>query len=929
VPPIEHSETIRRFAYEGPLSLAQLALLGLAAAALTGFLIWRDTRSLNSTPRFLFLLCARLIALGIILWMLAGPSMDTISRETKPKSIVILADASGSMGLVDPVDGSGGSARWGEAQAKPVGPIEARQLDGAIGTLESARANLLHLRQAGQDAAREAEWNRLWKQLQESVKSAATQLDAVAARWPGRDEEVKTGLARAADFLRQGMGGANSGAAMTGGRRERDSKLDETGDFIEAGLQRVERLAQKAAVRAEQTPASSGQASGLAGLSAITRKEKIASWLDGAEASWLKELETKARVLRYTFDAKSSPVAERNWSKALADQAGESSGATDLSAALGQAAQDAAKQPVDAVVMVTDGGHNYGRDPRDEASGLRGTPLYLVPIGTTEMPRDVIVHHAHAPRAVFKEDTVVVDAMTTAYSCEGEQLKVELLADGIVAETKTQAISSKVFDGRVTFRWKASELGRHKLKVRAEPLARERSIDNNESPVEVEVMEDTIRVLIADNFPRWEFRYLVNLFKRDKHVEFEQTLFEPNDSTDAGPPQAFPADLEAWRRYRVVIIGDVTPAELPRERQEMLRKYVADEGGNVIFIAGDAAMPGAFAGQPLEELIPTAASTANNGSGEGMGLVVTAEGSVSIATQLDDDPLTSERIWREMSAKLPVYNLSKISKPKPTSHVLIAAAPIRGAAPNLAGEQNAFLSWQYVGAGRVIYIAAPITYQLRYRNGDGHHHRFWGQLLRWAIARDLSSGSKTVRLATDKNRYEQGEQSQIVLRLTQADGRVVSGGTANVEARQGGQLLKMVEMREDATAPGAYRGDFNGLPPGNITLRAAGATVDMLLRQEGRREPVEQIINVDPRGTAELANPLCNLPLLGQIADASGGAVVPPVAIENALAGMDLTPKSEEKLLSRQPMWDRWSLLWVFFLCVTMEWLARKKWGML
>ena len=156
-----------------------------------------------------------------------------------------------------------------------------------------------------------------------------------------------------------------------------------------------------------------------------------------------------------------------------------------------------------------------------------------------------------------------------------------------------------MFDGRVSFRWKAAELGRHILKVRAVPLPRERSLDNNEAQTEVEVMEDTIRVLLADDLPRWEFRYLSMLFKRDKHVEFDQLIFEPNDDSASRGPGFVSPGCGGMARYRVVILGDVTPAECPPAQQELLRKYVVEDGGNLVVVAGETAMPEAFAGQPL------------------------------------------------------------------------------------------------------------------------------------------------------------------------------------------------------------------------------------------------------------------------------------------------------------------------------------------
>jgi hypothetical protein len=465
--------------------------------------------------------------------------------------------------------------------------------------------------------------------------------------------------------------------------------------------------------------------------------------------------------------------------------------------------------------------------------------------------------------------------------------------------------------------------GRHTLQVRALPVPRELTLDNNQAQVEVEVMEDVIKVLVADDLPRWEFRYIVNLFKRDKHVSFEQLLFEPNDEAGKQAAPSFPRTMDGWRKYRVIILGDVSPDELTVTQQEMLRKYVSEEGGNLVVIAGQTAMPAAFQDQPLFGMIPAVTSSEPPNPTQPFSLSVTGEGSSSVPTQLDDDPLASERIWREMSTKLPIYNLSSVAKPKPTAHVLISATT-----PRRSTEEEAFLSWQYVGLGRVVYLSAPVTYQLRYQNGDLYHHRFWGQLLRWAIAREMSTGSKTVRIITDKTTYSKGDTAQIAVRLTQTDGQVVAGAQCSIEARQDGHIVSTIPLHEEPGSPGAYRGTLDNLALGSVTLRAAGSMVEKLLAAEGHPDPVEQIITVDPAVSTEMNNPLCNLPLLGEIADASGGSLTPPAGLKNAIANVNTVPDIMETVVSRDTLWDRWVWLWLFIAFVGAEWCARKYWRM-
>ena len=915
-----HSDTIQKFALQGPLSPLQLLLLGLALAGIMGYLAWHWARDSGSWKKAAFLLLMRLGALAVALWMLAGASTVTVRRDTRAKSVLFMVDSSASMGLVDPVDGSGETVRWSGSDSKLRDAPPVAALDEVTGALQSARSDVTRLRLLTESGDPGQNGQLLWDQIHHTVDDAAASLAPLVSPVSRADADAGIELGRIAAFLKDNSAPMGSWKKAAGTSPE--DRLDETAAFITAATQRVERQSRALAAAYEKDSAGQDKA-GLARESKLSRDDKVTTWLEAAEKSWLKDVTNHAAIERYTFSSYVLPLAGSDWRKVLRTNNNPAANSTDLAAALNRAAQQAGKQSVDAVVMVTDGGHNTPANPLQGAAALHDVPLYIVPIGSQVMPRDAILHHLQAPRAVFKDDTAVIDAMVTAYSCEGEQLQVQLISDDVIVEKHIIDVETPMYDGRVSFKWKGIIPGRHSLQVKILPVPRELTLDNNQAQVEVEVMEDVIKVLVADDLPRWEFRYLVNLFKRDKHVAFEQLLFEPNDETPNAAPPSFPRTMADWTKYRVVILGDVTPAQLNSAQQEMLRKYVAEEGGNLIVIAGQTAMPAAFDSQPLGAMIPATVSAEPANPTVPFSLVVTAEGSTAVPTQLDDDPLASERIWREMSSKLPIYNLSSISKPKPTAHVLIAATT-----PRRSSEEEAFLSWQYIGLGRVIYVAAPVTYQLRYENGDLYHHRFWGQLLRWAIAREMSSGSKTVRLITDKSAYTRGDTAQLSLRLSQLDGQTVSGAQCAIEARQDGRLTAVVPLHEEPGSPGDYRGSLDNLALGPVTLRAAGLIVTNLLATEGRTDPVEQIISVDPVISSELNNPLCNLPLLGQIADASGGFLTPPGALKTALGRVNAVPDVRETVTSVEALWDSWSCLWLFIAFIAAEWLVRKYWRM-
>ena len=897
--------TTTEFAFEPFLPLWLFLLVALALLALSFWISRHDSRFADRPKVRWFLFALRAVALLILLWMLLGPTLVRTDRKFTRKAIAILVDASASMGLVDPPDGSGNVTRW--RLNAPAG------LDEPVATLRSAQVQLQRFSKVSDDtkdlqAARTA-FALSVQGLEDGVSKLKQQSDRTIL------DTARLIEGRALPTLRQKAAEFSSGKSLAA--LERAHWLPERLAQLSTAISTVERVAEQTARNAEEKAKSSA-------AEQLSRSDKVNAFLAAAEESWLKDVRQKATVNAYEFGAKVTPKGGAVFSPnskpaSLAD-------ATQLGAALQQIALDQTAQPLEAAILITDGGHNAGRDPRALAASLSGTALHIVPIGNTKMQRDVILHHTYAPKAVIQKDTVVIDSIVTAYDCANETINIELVAGEKVLDRQTLPVESEVFDKRVQFRWPAAELGRHTLAVRVVPVPKERTEENNEAKTDVLVMEDKIHVLVADNFPRWETRYLLNLFKRDDRVVFDQLLFEPQRTAGDGVRSDFPATPDEWSKYRVIILGDVLPTQLTPQHQKELHRYVSEGGGNVIMVAGKDAMPGAFLDQPLAGLLPVEATRSVAGDAA-FYLHLGDEASMTLAVQVAENPGTTERVWRDMSERLPIYGLSDFSKPKPTTHSLIWASMSKKQFNPAEASTRAFLAWHYVGAGRVVYLSAPVTYQLRYRQGDTFHHRFWGQLLRWTVARDLGEGSRTVRLSTDKSRYEQGEPAQVSVRLRQLDGQPVNGASLQISAVHEGKPVQELALREDSARPGLYSVAFEQLPVGPVKLQVSGDRIKGLLAAENYQRPIESIVHIDPSGMLELRHPLCNLPLLREIADASGGMIVQPTGLPAALKQLNLEPEVLESV-TRQPLWNRWDLLALFIGCLALEWSLRKFLGL-
>lgn len=371
-----------------------------------------------------------------------------------------------------------------------------------------------------------------------------------------------------------------------------------------------------------------------------------------------------------------------------------------------------------------------------------------------------------------------------------------------------------------------------------------------------------------------------------------------------------------------MILGDLNTSELDPGKQKALKEYLVDRGGTVILIAGDQAMPHAFLGMPLLDFLPVSASEVQDPS-QGYDLALSAEGLQSPAMQIADPPESSDDIWKEMTRQLPIYSLSQYCTPKPTARTLINATKQAGS----DSENKAFLCWQTVGRGRIIYLAAPAVYQLRMKFGDRYHYRFWGQLVRWAVARDLSQGSKTVKLATDRSRAVVGDNVQVIANLSDLGNRPLASAEVRVQASTNGQAASLIELRPDPKIPGRYLGEFSPKEEGTLSLQAFGADVAQLLASEGVTKPITTTVIVESTPSVEMQDTRSNVPLLKQIAELTGGQIVPPAAVSQLVELTDLEPTVHEEKI-RQPIWNRWGLLWLFCGFLSFEWALRKATGL-
>ncbi len=619
--------------------------------------------------------------------------------------------------------------------------------------------------------------------------------------------------------------------------------------------------------------------------------------------------------------------------------------ATDWAPAMARALQWPDDAPVLGVVLLTDGRQNAAGDPSplvDRLAG-RGIPIYPVLVGSTTPPPDVAVVSVKAPEGVNLGDLAHVSAV----------LKLDGLAPGTAvdvtlarpnAEPMVQVVRVPADGSRptATFRVVLDAVGSVPLTVAVEAPPDDARGDNDRRTVVVRVADDKARVLLVDGEARWEFRYLRNALARDPRVTVDAVVFRQPASTGSAEPtyplswpaRGAPAEPDPLGRYDLVVLGDVDPADLAGDAWARLDAYVAGRGGTLVFLPGPRAWPGATAGEAARALLPVlgprpipldpalAADPAHPALPPGLPIAPRAEAVADPEAwpmlQIGDGPDATRQAW-EALPRLPWVVAGK-AKPSATT---LAVVPGRE-------DEGAVMAFQPYGLGKVLWVGTDATWRWRFRVGDEVHHRFWGQVVRWAGSGSLAVGNRVVRHGPVKPRAGEGEPIRLQARLAED----VAGLPADLLMaarvfRRDSQAdaVAIVPLRAVAGQPRLFEGEAPPLPEGAYVVRLDSPELAALSESRGAGPIPGAPLEVAARDTPERVELAAARDPLDRLAAATGGRVFLDT-------DADLLPpllKSRTRPVERTeetPLWDHPGTLVLFFAILTAEWILRKRAGL-
>lgn len=591
-----------------------------------------------------------------------------------------------------------------------------------------------------------------------------------------------------------------------------------------------------------------------------------------------------------------------------------------------------------AAVIFSDGRHNFGTSPLHQAKicGSRQIPIFTVASGTLQKPQDLAVVGVEKPLSVFHKDRVKGKIAIKDDIAAGKDFRLKIISDKQTLWEKqltTTGMGRRIID----YDFALTELLRQRLSDKDRELSfqsfpltftaevtgleeTDSEPGNNTQLFRTRAIFEHNRALILDGRPRWEFRYIRNLLDRDEKWDLTTVLADPT-APDGGiergdKPTMFPAEKDLLYTYNLIILGDFPSTLLRSNEIEWIRDAVANRGTGLILIDGLRKHLRTYSNTPLAEVFPVeweAAEPVTNPQSlrlteKGI-LRLTEQGADVAALMLSTGEKTNSEIWASLK---PPHWLSAV-RPLPGAEVLAEAV--------LKDKPVPAIAFRRFGAGKVLFTAFDETWRWRYRVADEYHQRYWNQVSNLIMANPFAVSDRFVSIDAGSLQYTPGQNIRIRARIRDTQGRSKTDAVVKANIFLDGKKIAAVPLQADKDS-GEFRGQTAPLLTGDyeVKIEVLGYPQDQMLATAN--------FYVQPPSTGELAQLNADEQILRQIASNSGGDFFRE---EEASALTDrLKLLSEGKIMqSDTALWQSYLWFAAIVLLLTIEWILRKRAGML
>ncbi len=574
---------------------------------------------------------------------------------------------------------------------------------------------------------------------------------------------------------------------------------------------------------------------------------------------------------------------------------------TNASGALVDVIRREANNLLKGVIIFSDGRFNAGSSQEMtqalEEAKKSGIPVFTVAVGAHQETSNLRLVDFVGPTRVQPEDEFPLRFVVEGENIPpGTPVQVTLLVQKPGQESpevlekkevRLQATAGRLALASEQFVYRNAEKlqGTFRFWARVQPLPGERAHADNlsEKPVQVQVEEKKLNVLLCASSPMREYQFLRTLLVREQE-KFDLSIYlqsagresvqdvDPRRLLTAFPDSLRDRDDDPYNlgNYDVVVALDLDWRRVPAGSLENLKRWVTEFAGGFIYVAGPIFTFHVARDKELEAirfLLPVVLDNTrlsvqilDRSAREPWAVNwEPAAGQMPFFNLLDDQETSQlPDTWREAWEQF-FWQETETPKPgerrrsaqgralEPSRRGFYSFAPVlevKGAASVLArygdpdpryltspdgpqpGQLQPFFVMHRLGKGPVFYIGSPEIWRLRAFQ-ERYYERFWTKLIRYMGKGDPSRGTRRGLLVVG-SRYTEGDVVQVEAQLYDAEMRPLSGNVSVLlrvkplssdSGEVPAEWVRGIPMQPDPGRPGWFIGRVQILRAGRYRVQ--------------------------------------------------------------------------------------------------------------
>ncbi|MCA9138492.1 MAG: hypothetical protein KDB00_17090 [Planctomycetales bacterium] len=596
-----------------------------------------------------------------------------------------------------------------------------------------------------------------------------------------------------------------------------------------------------------------------------------------------------------------------------------------------------------AITLLSDGAHNVGSAlsvaaAADNAKAL-DVPIYTSVFGGNVGATNLSISVRNPQLMTFPERSVAVNVQLSGRGYAGRLVTVGLYQQNSSEDRKSVA-AKRVRIGKdgpteVHFDLTPQDAGLYRYVASVDTLEGEATAADNLASVQVQVIDQPIRVLLLEGKPYWDTKFLASNLAADPSIELtslirirEDRLMRRTDYAKLGQSSGGSSsdsqdgdlaadavwkvidsgtsdwnDPEKLKQFRVVVLGRSTDSFLDEQSIERLRHWISYEGGALVCSRGK---PTSQVQKRLRELLPVRWGEGDEQRARG---------------QLTSVGRSAALVQQESAGSDPIAALPSLAiESQPKTAIGLPQVLVQSTMDD-SGQSIPIVSHQPFGSGQSVVVEGAGMWRWAFlppekADAEKVYAGLWQGLMQWLISQAALLPGQTITLRSDRLSFVTGDD--VTATILVSDMNRTSVPDCLIE----GDSLELPRRRSPTPVPdqpGVFRLNYGDLPPGHYRGKLDTADPSESCETEfDVRDPWFERLEVDARPG-----------LLRQISERSGGKVVLPDQVATISKDfLDYLQTSRPEKSRRTPLWDRSWVLITILGGWTVCWIMRRQSGL-